>query len=199
MGVGPPTTHRAPVLQRTSSSFWIPGSRKEPARFLLGPFFLLLLITYSLTYVTVSYDVWSEGMVGMVSAPWWSGWAIEPRRMLIIIFFSSPYTTYVFSLLFFVIPYTTYVFVWVAGERPTMGAWPSNGPFLNGRLALQRPLGRFPSLFPSTHSYNYLLALVARWLVVTLSPRWSSRAIVHRPLRLLAKGNSFCPVNLLLL
>jgi hypothetical protein len=27
-------------------------------------------------------------------------------------------------------PYTTLVFVWVAGERPAMGAWSPNGPAL---------------------------------------------------------------------
>jgi hypothetical protein len=37
------------------------------------------------------------------------------------------------------IPYTTYVFVWVAGERPTMGGWVSNGSPTDSPLLTYSP------------------------------------------------------------
>lgn len=46
-------------------------------------------------------------------------------------------------------PHTTFVFVWVAGERPTMGAWPSNGP--SSTVAWPFPLSSYP-LTPITIS-----------------------------------------------
>jgi len=68
-------------------------------------------------------------------------------------------------------PYTTLVFVWVAGERPAMGAWSPNGPALV-RWPSSGTLPVLPQERLAVHNslVTNILAVVERCLAVVLSP-----------------------------